>query len=717
MTFQSSLLLGIAIILAANPAAADSSACTAVTSENAVLPGGVATDNVLAHVTTGNNGQAWAVGYSLGPDGYLQTLVEESNGGAWKIVPSPNFGAYHNQLLGVWIADANDVWATGSFTQPTYLPSNGPCTDDSQCPLFGQAPNLCVNGLCQQWYALIEHFDGTSWSIDPYTNNQVVSPPAWAAYGYPTLFGVSGTAPNDVWAGTAFVLHWDGNAWSPRETGIPADGGHGCWTDLIFPGSDCAYEFAPYAFGINGPNDIWGSGEALMHWDGSAWSKTALPPASPNDPGCGAAVTWFTYFNGGTGQPLVNNDGSGYTSVPSLIVEPSPLGSSFTAQAVAEMGVNNINVTRAGSGYTSVPTVTIPPPSPTPPSPPLQQAGPSPQAIAVAYMGVNSVSVISGGSGYTSAPSVVFDPSPTGDTATGVATVRKGAVSRVTLTHPGSGYTALPNVALVGGGGSGAQSAVNDLNVQMVSAGFGPITFPGWGYTSRPTVSFSGGGGSGAAATVQDLQLLWTYVTNGGDGYNGGNTVYSITVAGGGGSGATAYAMSACSDSGTIGLKRLAVDGGFAEYAAGEYDYNPPNAACALSSYIIQKPAGSNTWSAMAQSPGAIRPAAVEDISLSSPTDGWAVGQSGPNDPTGSCNFVSSTPFVEHWNGSSWNVVPESGSGNFNSVATTGAGSAWAVGFSNGSVQRGFGNKIGVAHRKQPTVALQTLVQRCQSGP
>jgi len=56
---------------------------------------------------------------------------------------------------------------------------------------------------------------------------------AWVAVGSGTtelLLGVWGAAPNDVWAvGRGTIIHWDGQAWSPRTSGT--SGG----TDLRWP--------------------------------------------------------------------------------------------------------------------------------------------------------------------------------------------------------------------------------------------------------------------------------------------------------------------------------------------------------------------------------------------------------------------------------------------------------------------------------------------------
>lgn len=119
---------------------------------------------------------------------------------------------------------------------------------------------------------LAEHFDGISWTVVP---TPAGAPPA-------ALDAVSATAVNDVWAvggqtqaGTAntavpFVEHFDGTAWHVA-TGLP-DVGNAKLTGV-------------YA---SGPDDVWalaqipGAANLLLHWDGASWSTTTLPGPQEN---------------------------------------------------------------------------------------------------------------------------------------------------------------------------------------------------------------------------------------------------------------------------------------------------------------------------------------------------------------------------------------------------------------------------------------------------
>ncbi len=206
-----------------------------VAQENAVTGQGVELNGVVDLSST----DAWAVGGSSG-------LVEHRNGKTWSLVtlPDPNFTpATDNAISAV---SANDVWilghtinsATGLATSET-LHFNG--TSWTAVPL--QQPNTTNFGLnslsaisatdiwavgqvrpgstAANGTTLIEHYNGTAWSIVP-------SPTP----GFdPTLTGVAGRSATDAYAvGTelpsvdggpkqALILRWNGTSWSSDGDG------------------------------------------------------------------------------------------------------------------------------------------------------------------------------------------------------------------------------------------------------------------------------------------------------------------------------------------------------------------------------------------------------------------------------------------------------------------------------------------------------------------
>jgi len=111
--------------------------------------------------------------------------------GAWSIVGSPSPGDY-DYLNGVATISASDVWTVGQ--------SNG----------------INSNGIYQ---TLVEHWDGTSWSI-------VTSPNPGTSSN--NLNAVAAVSTNDIWAvgasGQPLIEHWNGTKWSIVQSHSPAGG-------------------------------------------------------------------------------------------------------------------------------------------------------------------------------------------------------------------------------------------------------------------------------------------------------------------------------------------------------------------------------------------------------------------------------------------------------------------------------------------------------------
>jgi hypothetical protein len=197
-------------------------------------------NSVVALSTT----DQWAVGSWLHyPDAYtFHTLVEHWDGSSagWTIVPSPNPLVLNSYLYGVAASGPNDVWAVGG-------------TDQSGPP----------------YHSLVEHWDGTSWSI--------VFPASFPG----VLYGVVALGPNNVWAvgtenypGRGLIEHWDGTTWTASYL-----------------------RFAALLRGVAavGPQELWAVGQRYgrfnpfgdttlaMHFKGRVWSQVPSPsPLSEN---------------------------------------------------------------------------------------------------------------------------------------------------------------------------------------------------------------------------------------------------------------------------------------------------------------------------------------------------------------------------------------------------------------------------------------------------
>ena len=132
--------------------------------------------NVLNAVATVSPNNVWAVGNFYNTNsGTYQTLTEQWNGSSWQIVYSPLApSSSDNYLTGLKVISQNDIWAVGYYKDMSQTVSR----------------------------TLIEHWNGSSWSIVPSPNtgtgdnvlNAVTKVPgtkqAWAVGSYnQTRFG------------------------------------------------------------------------------------------------------------------------------------------------------------------------------------------------------------------------------------------------------------------------------------------------------------------------------------------------------------------------------------------------------------------------------------------------------------------------------------------------------------------------------------------------
>lgn len=189
---------------------------------------------------------------------------------------------------------------------------------------------------------------------------------------------------------------------------------------------------------------------------------------------------------GSVGTIGITNAGSGYTTAPSVIIDPPNQTGGQQAYAVASITANAvtaITLTQAGSGYTSTPTVTI-------------SGGGGTNATAVAQLvtfatGTLAVVVTNGGSGYTnSANTVVTISGGGGANAAGQAIVSGNIVTEVIMTNVGDHYTNSANLTVTISGGGGSNATANA--VILSNAVVGVATFSGrtWVAQGR-TVTYS----------------------------------------------------------------------------------------------------------------------------------------------------------------------------------------------------------------------------------
>jgi hypothetical protein len=213
----------------------------------------------------------------------------------FQVIPSPSPGTISNWLSNVLALSSNDAWAVGTqvsapndvFTAtPLGMHWDGYSWTEVQTAghFQGSVSALYANSPTDIWatafkqigfdeaYPAIERWNGSSWKLVP---------SAQIPLGY--LFDVSGTGPHDIWAvgivrGIKFqtlIEHYDGHAWTVVESPEPD-------TDYLTLSGVAAVA----------PDDVWAVGNyldrneqmttLLMHFDGSAWSRSVRrrPPVS-----------------------------------------------------------------------------------------------------------------------------------------------------------------------------------------------------------------------------------------------------------------------------------------------------------------------------------------------------------------------------------------------------------------------------------------------------
>ena len=257
-------------------------------------PNVAASDNGFNGIAAVSANDIWAVGSYITSGSPNQTLIEHWDGSAWSIVASPNVASSYNFLDGVAAISTIDVWAVGYaqnsstfFTQTliehwdgsawTIVPSPNPGTN------YNFLYNLAVVSANNIWavgdypntkdkeQTLAEHWNGSAWSV-------VTSPNV--GRGYNTFTSVAVASTNDVWAvgyyhnyttrsDQTLTEHWNGSAWSIVSS--PSTG-------LTFDRLNSVTVVSSANVWAVGNHDTSNSVLThIEHWNGSAWSIVASP--------------------------------------------------------------------------------------------------------------------------------------------------------------------------------------------------------------------------------------------------------------------------------------------------------------------------------------------------------------------------------------------------------------------------------------------------------
>ena len=144
---------------------------------------------------------------------------------------------------------------------------------------------------------------------------------------------------------------------------------------------------------------------------------------------------------------VLNNDGYGYTSPPTVSIGTAPSGGvRATAEVVTEFksgfySIKNISLINAGSGYTTPPIITI--------------SGDGIGAAATCTIeknnfGIVSINITDGGVGYSTSPRVrIIGNVGLGETATAESGIGSAQnINSIKITNPGVGYTISPQIII-----------------------------------------------------------------------------------------------------------------------------------------------------------------------------------------------------------------------------------------------------------------------------
>lgn len=233
-------------------------------------------------VTVAALGCALVGGMSHGPGAQAATT------GTWSIVPSPDRPGGGNGLSDVACLNSGHCLAVGAFSshgllmrwdgsswllEGTPRPPRGVgyrfngvgCVARHDCWVVGQQYDPRCGG-CPTDGVLIEHWDGTSWSV-------VASQTPGALYDVTCLSASNCWAAGyqhslDTGMDATLIEHWDGASWQVSPTPSATD------PQRILQGVDCLSASECWAVGWIPP----GSTQPIIErWDGTAWTEVASP--------------------------------------------------------------------------------------------------------------------------------------------------------------------------------------------------------------------------------------------------------------------------------------------------------------------------------------------------------------------------------------------------------------------------------------------------------
>jgi len=294
-----------------------------------------------------------------------RTLVEQWDGTSWPTIPSPTparngFRVQNLDTNDISCPSPTDCTAVGTYylqsstafneatlnplvehwngTRWSIVPTPNPdptnaeqdygdlygvsCPTATSCMAVGQ---YTTRGPLAPTHSYIQHWNGTRWSIVPTSNPTNTRLYAVSCSTATTCIAVGASAANKPLA-----QRWNDNTWSTLPTANPTDSVYGPLTGVSCPTlTDCT------AVGYDYPLNPRNNGHTVSfseHWDGTTWTILTSPNPTdatdtrlsrvscPNTTTCTAIGIYFTTFPENVDQPLLEQwDGTSWTIVPTPI--------------------------------------------------------------------------------------------------------------------------------------------------------------------------------------------------------------------------------------------------------------------------------------------------------------------------------------------------------------------------------------------------------------
>jgi len=226
------------------------------------------------------NGTAWSVNSSLVVTGYVAELTgvaDLSPTDAWAV------GQANSSLLEHWNGTA---WSAVTLPDPSFTPgANDSISASSASDIWVVGSTL--NTATDEFVPEALHFNGTAWSVVPMPQ---------AGTNTSTIGAVTDISATNAWAvgedigatsavgGSTLIEHWNGSSWSIVPSPTPG-------ADPGLTGVAARGPSDVYAVGSNLPSVNGGTVQGMiLRWNGSTWSVDTDPTAGSYSPLFAAAA-------------------------------------------------------------------------------------------------------------------------------------------------------------------------------------------------------------------------------------------------------------------------------------------------------------------------------------------------------------------------------------------------------------------------------------------